>query len=461
MAACRTCGGNWAWAYRNLDVGPRSRCNHGAAPVIGTRINNYEIVSQIGEGGMGAVYLARHPMIDRQVAVKVLRPGLAGDPTLVARFFNEARAANAIRHPNIIEILDVGTLPDGTTPYLMMEMLEGENLARRLRRTGKMRIEEAVDLARQTASALGAAHDKGIVHRDLKPENLFLIPDPTIPGRDRMKVLDFGIAKLRGTISGVSVHTQTGSLMGTPPYMSPEQCRGVNNEVDSRTDIYALGIILYEMLCGTPPFVGEGFGELVVMHLTQPPQPVRERNPSVPEALQAVVMQALAKRAAERFATMKEFEAALMQGPITARPAPTESTTRDAEPIRLTEVAAPPHTTTFSISAGELESVTEAPGRKRNLLLATGGVAAAVIVAALGFGRGGAQKQTASGPRTQPALAAAMAPTLHADAGVSAGSPRPAAVVPPKKVRRRSNVPAPPPVPGVPAVPAVQTMEKF
>ncbi|HXU83976.1 MAG TPA: serine/threonine-protein kinase, partial [Polyangia bacterium] len=267
--------------------------------MIGQRINNYEIVQLIGEGGMGSVYMARHPFIDRKVAIKVLRASLANDPAVVGRFFNEAKAASAIHHPNIIEILDVGLLPDGRTPYLMMELLEGENVSARIKR-GLLSPQEAVMIALETASAVSAAHAQGIVHRDLKPENLFLARD-SHTGKESVKVLDFGIAKLRGPLSGDGVRTQTGALMGTPPYMSPEQCRGISGEVDHRTDVYALGIILYEMLCGSPPFVGEGFGDVLVQHLTRAPDPPRSRNPIIPGSLERVIMRALRKTAVQRY----------------------------------------------------------------------------------------------------------------------------------------------------------------
>src|SRR5262249_49394523 len=158
-------------------------------------------VSLLGEGGMGAVYLARHPFIGRYAAIKVLRAPLAENRTLVTRFVNEARAANAIQHPNIIDIIDVGTLPGSEVPYLMMEYLQGETLAKRIERRGRLPAVEAAEIGYQTASAVGAAHTVGIVHRDLKPDNLFLVPDPETPGRDRVKVLDFGIAKLRSDVS--------------------------------------------------------------------------------------------------------------------------------------------------------------------------------------------------------------------------------------------------------------------
>ena len=248
--------------------------------MVGTRFGNYRSISLLGEGGMGAVYLAEHPEIGRRVAVKVLHTDLTRDPQLLTRFLNEARAANAIHHPNIIEILDSGTT-DGGMPYLVMELLEGETLAARVRRLGKLSLAEALDIAYQTASAVGAAHRKNIVHRDLKPDNLFIIADHSNPGRERVKVLDFGIAKLQAkTAPGMMVQTRTGTVMGTPAYMSPEQCLG-NRELDARSDIYSLGIILYEMLCGRTPYVSTGFGELLDMHLHAPfppPRHVRDRG---------------------------------------------------------------------------------------------------------------------------------------------------------------------------------------
>jgi serine/threonine-protein kinase len=283
--------------------------------VIGLRLNNYEIISVIGEGGMGTVYLARHTFTGRKAAVKLLHPQLAQDQVLVTRFMNEARATAAIGHPNIIDIIDVGFLPDGLRPYLMMELLQGESLGKRLQREHPLPIHEAIEIAAQTAFALSAAHACGIVHRDLKPDNLFLVPDPAMPPLGmRVKVLDFGIAKLRGELSSGSVKTRTGTIMGTPQYMSPEQCRGLAEYIDQRTDIYTLGIIVYEMVCGSPPFVSEGLGDMLIMHLSNPPAPPRTLNPAVPEALEAAIMRALAKDPSQRFASMADFQEALRPG---------------------------------------------------------------------------------------------------------------------------------------------------
>jgi len=257
---------------------------------------------------MGAVYLAEHPGIGRKVAIKVLRSEMDHDPQLLTRFLNEARAANAIRHPNIIEVLDSGTTARGAS-YLVMELLEGEALSSRIKRLSRLDEKSAIDIGMQTALGLGAAHTKGIVHRDLKPDNLFIIPEPTELGRERVKILDFGIAKLH-TLAGDSLKTRTGTLMGTPVYMSPEQCLGTR-EVDHRSDVYSLGVILFEMLAGRPPFVSEGFGELLSMHLHEPPPPVRQFAPQVSEDIEHVVARMLAKKPEERFASMAEVRAAL------------------------------------------------------------------------------------------------------------------------------------------------------
>ena len=276
--------------------------------MIGQYVNNYVIRSLVGEGGMGAVWLAEHPVIGRRVVVKVLKKEFCDDEGNVARFVNEARAAHATHHPNIVDVLDAGTLASGV-PYIMMELLEGETLGRRLERERRLRVADAVEIALQTAQALHAAHSVGIVHRDLKPDNLFLVADPIRPGHERVKVLDFGIAKLRKGL-GNSLHTSTGAVMGTPIYMSPEQCRGVG-AIDRRSDVYSLGIIFYEMLCGEPPFHSEGPGDVLLMHMSQEPERPALRNPAVPPAIEAVILKALAKQPDDRFADMDELRVAV------------------------------------------------------------------------------------------------------------------------------------------------------
>jgi serine/threonine protein kinase len=276
--------------------------------VIGERYGNYQALSLLGEGGMGAVYLAEHPGIGRRVAIKVLKSELGHDPQLLIRFLNEARAANAIRHPNIIEVLDSGTTEKGAS-YLVMELLEGESLSGRIKRLSRLDEKSAIEIAMQTASGLGAAHAKGIIHRDLKPDNLFIIPEASDAARERVKILDFGIAKLHA-LAGDSLKTRTGTLMGTPIYMSPEQCLGTK-EVDHRSDIYSLGIIVFEMLAGQTPFVSEGFGELLSMHLHQEPPSLRAFAPQVTPEVEFAVMRMLAKKTDDRYQSMADVRAAL------------------------------------------------------------------------------------------------------------------------------------------------------
>lgn len=281
--------------------------------LVGQRVNNFEIIGLLGSGGMGDVFEAIHLVIHRKVAIKVLRPEHCADPALVQRFFNEARAANSIKHPNIVEILDVGMLPGGL-PYIAMERLEGETLAQRLSREGKLDIERAVDFAAQSAAALAAAHKRGIVHRDLKPDNLFIVADPRVAGRELVKVLDFGIAKLHGDKLS-QVKTNVGSILGTPPYMSPEQCRGIPDAVDHRSDVYALGVILFEMLCGAPPFVAEGVGDVMVMHLSSPPPLPRWRRQEIPLRIEQTILWAMEKNPDQRIPSMADFIFTLCSGP--------------------------------------------------------------------------------------------------------------------------------------------------
>jgi serine/threonine protein kinase len=367
--------------------------------MIGLKINNYEIQSLLGEGGMGSVYLAVHPFLGRRAAIKILRKDLASNEQAVIRFMNEAKAANAIRHPNIIDVIDVGVL-DGDTVYLMMELLEGEALAARIAREHTMALADVLNMATQACSALAASHAQGIVHRDLKPDNLFIVPDPSAPGRERLKILDFGIAKLRREMSSGAAKTSTGTLMGTPAYMSPEQCRGVPSEIDHRTDIYALGVILYEMLTGAPPFVAEGWGDIVMSHLSVDPRPPREVNPEIPEAVEAVILTALAKKKLERFASMAEMGDALMAaGDESAAPAPrprpkTESgrprpgtENRQRTDLGTGTRKMPSVQTTLRSSSGQLESAAETemvpPTKSGRTKIVLGAVAAAALAGAV------------------------------------------------------------------------------
>ncbi len=328
---------------------------------------------------MGAVYLAEHPSIGRRVAIKVLRKELVGDSQHLTRFVNEARAANAIRHPNIVEILDAGTSETGV-PYLVMELLEGESLSTRVNRR-RIDLAEALEIVRQTASALHAAHRQGIVHRDLKPANLFLAVDGE--GHERVKVLDFGIAKLQTVRPADQVRTETGQMLGTPTYMSPEQCLGIRH-VGPRSDIYALGVILYEMVCGEPPFWSEAWGALVNMHVNQRPEPPRARVPELPAAVEQIILRMLAKNPDDRFDTMAELQtaveaaAALIRGDAPALAARSVGTAAVGRARRSP--------TTLSGTTGEQGPRAGRPGRMGRwlgiALLAAAGTSAVYLVRA-------------------------------------------------------------------------------
>ena len=275
-------------------------------PLIGQTIGNYEIRHKLGEGGMGSVYMAEHPMIGKKVAVKILHAEFASNEDVVARFFTEAKSVNDIQHPNIVDIVDYGVIPRDTGAnlvYFIMEFLAGEAVAQLIRREAPLSPERALGICLQVADALGASHAKGIIHRDLKPDNIILIKR----GRqdDFVKVLDFGIAKLTGDQGG-SRRTRTGIVMGTPAYMSPEQCEGKGN-IDKRTDIYALGILLYEMITGRVPFLGEGYGEVLVQHLTQMPIRPSTLRGVIPPHVEAVCLKALEKAPDARYPNMDEF----------------------------------------------------------------------------------------------------------------------------------------------------------
>ncbi len=260
--------------------------------MLGAVLGNYRVTAALGHGGMGTVYRATHRLLDSPAAIKFLRSDLAHDEDVVQRFFTEAKAASAIQHPGIIEVYDFGYTTEGRA-YLVMELLEGVTLAKRLQQRTRLAEADAILIARGIAGALRAAHAKSIVHRDLKPDNIFLVPDST---SERVKVLDFGIAKL---LLGGNGHTQTGALMGTPLYMAPEQARTAN-AVDHRADLYSLGCILYELLTGAPPFVGDAPGEIIVAQMFTEARPVRDHVAGVSPELEELVLQLLAKEPEQR-----------------------------------------------------------------------------------------------------------------------------------------------------------------
>jgi tRNA A-37 threonylcarbamoyl transferase component Bud32 len=268
----------------------------------GHAIGQYRVTGILGAGGMGIVYAARHTLLDRPAAIKVLQPKYSSEQGVVQRLFNEARAVTLIRNPGIVEVYDFGWTPEGAA-FIVMELLEGETLRARLKRR-PLGWSTALALMRQVAGALGAAHGKRIIHRDLKPDNIFLVPDAEVPGGERIKLLDFGIAKLLDAVQA-GQKTRTGTVMGTPPYMAPEQCRGI--AVDARADLYALGCILFEMCARRPPFVAEGDGDVIAALIHQRPPALASLVSGVPRELEALVQRMLAKAPVDRVQTAEDL----------------------------------------------------------------------------------------------------------------------------------------------------------
>lgn len=280
---------------------------------IGQRIGGYRITRELGRGGMGVVYEAVHDQLGQRAAVKTLTPELLLlSQNYAQRFFTEARALSMAQHPSLVKLFDFGQLPDQTL-YILMELLEGETLSHRLAR-GPLDEAAALRLTRQIAQAVQAAHERHIVHRDLKPANIFVVSDPETAAGERVKILDFGLAKIvqgQDPSHGGSLQTITGTIMGTPLYMSPEQCRGAST-ADGKTDVYSLGVMLFEMLAGSPPFVATTAGELIALHLGQSPPSLRRKAPTVSAAAAALVADMLKKDAAAR-PTMAQVSLQLLQ----------------------------------------------------------------------------------------------------------------------------------------------------
>jgi eukaryotic-like serine/threonine-protein kinase len=273
----------------------------------GAQVGAYRVVRKLGAGGMGTVWLAEHATLRRRAAIKLLHPEHSRSLEVVTRFFNEARAVATVSDPGIVRLFGLGHHRDGRA-YVAMEMLDGEPLDRRLARRGALALPEALRIVRQVASTLGAAHARGIVHRNLKPANVFLVRDRTAAGGERARVLDFGIPKLLG--ERPSARELPEAARGALLYMSPEQCGGTSR-VDRRSDVYALGCLLFTLVVGHPPFGSEGGDDVILRHLRDPaPAPSRLR-PEIPPEIDRIVLRCLAKEPASRFDHGGELAAAL------------------------------------------------------------------------------------------------------------------------------------------------------
>ncbi|HSR97478.1 MAG TPA: serine/threonine-protein kinase, partial [Kofleriaceae bacterium] len=398
--------------------------------VSGTQVGVYRVLQQIGEGGMGTVWLAEHAMLGRRAAIKMLHPSFNTRADIVTRFFNEARAATAISDPGIVQIFDFGHHIDGTA-YIAMEYLEGEPLDRRLRRLGRLPLSEALRIMRQVASTLGVAHQRGIVHRDLKPENIFLVRDPEVVGGERAKILDFGIAKLVGD---PNIKTNTSAVMGTPAYMSPEQCRGAG-QVDQRSDVYAIGCVLFALISGAPPFDAEGAGDIIAMHLREPPPLLSGRVQGIPPELDQLTQHCLAKDPAHRFASGSDLAAAIGRLLGTAS-APSLTPAGSGAGMPLAQAVSG---TTLSAATGAAMATGAPPRSSRGVVL---GTAAVIIVgggiAAIALTRGDRTDSKTVASEPAPALA-----TPAASPTPTPPPPSPAAAMPPVPESSKPD-PAPP-----------------
>lgn len=376
----------------------------------GYRLGPYRVVRLIGEGGMGAVYEARQETLDRRVAVKTLHPDYARNNEAVARFFNEAKVLSRLEHPCIVQVFDFGKTEDEIS-YLVMEFLRGESLSRRLRKlteqNQRLSVPTALQIAWQVADALAVAHTQGIVHRDLKPDNLMLVADPIAPGGERVKILDFGIAKLTNADPRGAVKTDTQAIMGSPMYMSPEQCAGAGG-VDAKTDVYSLGCVLYEALAGRPPFLGEGPGELIGQHLFQTPPALSSLVPKLSSQVTALVHRMLERDKQQRLsisAAADELGRILSKmtggGPV-VRSVPPANT--DPAATKAVGVSA------WSTTLGHLTGQRPGSSRKTFRVLAVGAAFAALgAIAFLFWGRSPSRNFPASTPQAVPASPAAKA----------------------------------------------------
>ncbi len=299
-------------------------------PLLGVVVDGrYRVESVLGVGGIGLVYLCQHEVLEKPVAMKILRREYVAHEDLNERFLNEARASSAIKSPHIVDTIDVGTLPNGT-PYFVMEYVDGETLAALLDREGAIALERSVEIARQIAEGLEAAHAAGVIHRDLKPENVFLAPGE-VPGVPFVKIFDFGIAKVARARKRL---TYAGAVFGTPHYMSPEQARG--ESVDTPSDLYALGVMLFEMITGTVPFDGDDPLAVMSQHVDRvPPLLAAVRGAPVPASLEAIVARCLAKDPRDRYASASDLVADI------ARLDPTELRTQTPSAVSNVSISAP------------------------------------------------------------------------------------------------------------------------
>jgi eukaryotic-like serine/threonine-protein kinase len=379
---------------------------------IGTVLDGkYEITRLIGEGGMGVVYEATHKLIGRKLAIKFLHALYATNPEVVTRFQREAQAAAQIGHENIIEVTDMGCAPDGS-PYLVMECLEGTDVKKIIERDGALSVKRTALILVQALSALEAAHDVGIIHRDLKPDNIFLIARGLNP--DYVKLLDFGISKFRSFEDGVKGLTQTGTVLGTPHYMSPEQARG-EQDLSHQSDIYAMGVIMYQMLSAALPYDAPNYNALLMKIVTEEPQPIRKLVPELPAQIVETVERAMARDTRARFATCAEMRERLLP----FAPALTEIGTLVAPTSSHTVIrkALYEAKTPFELSQSAVGRTSRS---KWAIAASAGGLVVAAAIGALVLARGPADAKPTAPMQTAAVLPVPTAAPVEASSSASA-----------------------------------------
>jgi serine/threonine-protein kinase len=400
----------------------------------------YHIEKTIGYGGMATVYLGRHTLLGRAAAIKVLLPALSRNKETVERFFNEARTLSRITDPGIVQVFDFGHLNDGRA-FIVMEFLEGESIHARLKRIQRLDAAACLRLSRLICGSLAAVHAKGIIHRDLKPGNIFIVNDASLPGGERTKIFDFGIAKQTRDAAGM-VQTRAGTLMETPLYMSPEQCRG-ERDVDHRSDIYSIGCVMFTMLTGQPPFGERPPQDLVVAQLREPAPLASSIAPEVPAIVDDILQRCLKKSPEERYQSMTELAHAIgaAEQVLTAATTPVVPAVPANVHARSSMEPSLDHQLAAPASRADIPAHEREPGRRDGIARRRRWTAGAVIVTAslLGVlcafvisrdaGHGGAplrepstaQAATRSSPmpQRQPDVAGPAAPELPTSAPVN------------------------------------------
>ncbi len=403
----------------------------------------YRITRFIGKGGMGEVYEAAHARLSGRYAVKLLLKEVGAIEEAIRRFKQEAEITSRLRHPNIVQVIDFAQMDDGAA-FMVMEFLEGHDLAEELRAKGPLPLPRVLDLANQIANGLAAAHAEGIVHRDLKPANIFLSP---LRGSNReiAKIVDFGISKIRAATTGL---TQTQTIIGTPQYMAPEQARGITKSIDSRTDQFAFAVIVYEMLAGRPAFEGEGVASVLYQVVHEPAPSLISLGRPVSYEIDAVIARGMSKNAADRYDSVEAFTTALSEAagrPVTAsaktddaalratayQPAPspfpnTLTPSNDLESKRPATQKPVASTTTFRDASGELAQLNDddrfvtqqiAARKKKLALFGAAGATAVIGIFAVLFSSGSSKTESPVAQKRETAQVAAPAAPLPKPAG--------------------------------------------